>query len=583
MATITRLNGIPNVLLVTGADVADVTGVAGGDYRSKLKNILYAASRDASPVRRGTHDFWITYYQPTLGAASEAGNGYADNGASPNRLSSIVYIQNPNTAVAGQVETILQEIGHRWLVPSDFAIGGVRPMTAAEFTNVVNDGQRTDRPLLLGRNENHWSTFFNADASPLDGMGWVQGGTDDGLTRWDQRAVTVSPISRTGLTPLNLGQTYNDLDLFLMGVKGADEAYSLNRGRFSWIEPRVVTPLQYHIGLFVAFSQTDFIYFGFYGDPRTLAAQRTGRELIPTNVGLDYRPFSEIFGAMMLRVVRRGNLYHLQARNGNSALGAWQALAAVFTGVLPTTNAPTMFDQLDLLPEPTTTGSWNDFRTVTTYDVPERPLAVGVFTKTWVPILAEGGFFTFEIRDSVGDRNLPTLRAARPLVPRASFSDLALDTLYRDQPQAGTWMRVLREHAMAMAIGTPYTGIYDHWGSVDRAPKIVSKAPTGDFVFGTSAKVVRALYSPWAAGAAAGSSIWGTERSASIQEVTISDAIRSQQLSWPSTQRSAFIIAAPNRSQIPDSVVRTINQVRQYWEETFRVATNDRVHFDTRL
>src|SRR5688572_30143505 len=66
MARVGTLSGYPNVLVVIGRDVHSRD--ADDDYRAKLRDLLY--DRDQRPVRRGSHDFWITYPVPQVRDAS---------------------------------------------------------------------------------------------------------------------------------------------------------------------------------------------------------------------------------------------------------------------------------------------------------------------------------------------------------------------------------------------------------------------------------------------------------------------------------------------------------------------------------
>ncbi|MGE5180547.1 MAG: hypothetical protein ACM31C_00725, partial [Acidobacteriota bacterium] len=276
-----------------------------GDYRANIKSAIYRQTSATSPVYPGSHDMWITYLLGDGGG--EGGEGYADATASPHPLRAVVEIGDPAAALAGQVDTMLQEVGHRWLVPADMTInldGTARALERSETVQYeVNRGVPYSGPLLLGRSDVHWSSYFDGDASPMDGLGFSRGNFDDGMRRWDVQPPPVPPVSVTGLPSLTHLQTYCDLDLVMMGVKTPQSAYPARGGRIYWIEPQVTAPIEYQVGIVVAFSATDFAFFGFYKDPRTLAFERsTGGTRTTANVGVSYHPFSQPFGAMMLRV-----------------------------------------------------------------------------------------------------------------------------------------------------------------------------------------------------------------------------------------------------------------------------------------
>ena len=577
MATVRRHSTYPNLLLVTGSDVVS------GDYRQNIKDAIYRQTSATSPVFRGSHDFWITY-KVGDGNGGEGGESYADGAASPHALRAAVSMGDPGADVAGQIDTMLQEVGHRWLVPANMMVtfnGAPQPLVgSATMQDEVNRNMPYGSPLLLGRSDVHWSSYFNADASPMDGVAFSRGHIDDGMTRWDVQSLPRLSLSVTGLPSLNHLQTYCDLDLMLMGSKTPQAAYSASGGRFYWIEPQVVAPLEYHIGIFVAFSADDFAFFGFYGDPRTLAFERsTGGGRVTANVGLGYHPFSEPLGAMMLRVVRRGSRYFFQARNGNSLAGGLQAIGMLFGG--PPPSGPAMSDDLAAVAPPDGGTTFDRFRTVAVLDeASARPLAVGVITKTWNSVAAEGAFFTFELRDGNTDVVLPSMKFAQPMQAGSSYGTLPAGQLFKE-PVTGSWIAF--RNSIRMDIGTPWTDLYNCWNGVNRAPKIVTRAPSGDFFFGSSLKVRRTLFSPWAAGAAVNKSVWGVERSAPATGVTIPSETRAQWVTPPATFRTAFVIAAPDSSQITAAMAQNADNTRRYWEAAFREGTQDAFWADTRL
>lgn len=93
------------------------------------------------------------------------------------------YPSNPNQTIPDTYTSLLQvlahEVGHRWLA----------------YANLERDGRAQD--LLLGRDQSHWSFFFDSDASFLEGNQIDSRGTT---------YVTSMPF-----------QGYSRLDLYLMG------------------------------------------------------------------------------------------------------------------------------------------------------------------------------------------------------------------------------------------------------------------------------------------------------------------------------------------------------------------------------
>ncbi len=131
--------------------------------------------------------------------------------------------------------------------------------------------------------------------------------------------VPTSTPDPPGLTPITVPKRYCDLDLMIMGVKTAWEAYHSDQWAFHWISPRLTAPLEYLVGIFVAFAPDDYHYFGFLDDHRTLGVQRTGQAPTVLSLGPNYRPLDNV----ALRIVRKGNAFYFQARFDNPERGCF--------------------------------------------------------------------------------------------------------------------------------------------------------------------------------------------------------------------------------------------------------------------
>ncbi len=581
MVTIERHATYTNILLASGPELGS------SDYRAAMKSAIYAlpaGSPVGSVIRPGSYDFWVSAFVGPDGG--EAGESYGDS-SSPKPLQAIVFIGNPGDTTAQLVDTAMQEVGHRWLAYSDtftmlWNSQRVSLMSQETIAQEANAGTPFTGPLLMGRADQHWSPYFQAAPSAMDGNGYNIM-TEDSLSRWDFTAIPVPDIEITGLPPLAHGALYNDLDRVLMGVLPAANGYPSSEGQFQWIEPRVTSGINCHIGIFLMFSPSDIAFFGFYMDPRTVSLDRSnGATRVDAAVGLGYQPFSQPYGAMMFRVVRRGQNYYFQCRNGNSTIAALQAIGAVFGGAVPPSNLPQMFDQLsgDLAGAHSFNGT--DFSTVASFTEAAQPLAVGVVTKTWDPnhpVLAEGSFFSLELMDGTSIVTLPSTREA--VAHSGPYVGLQDRRLYVEQPQSGTWIR--HPDAVQTLVGVPWSQSYDQWNGANYAPKFFTKAPTGDFAFGSSLKVVRSMFSPATGGSALGTSMWGVQRSASVHDVQTTAAARSHWPIFPATYRMAFIAAAQDRSAITDDMVHNMDLVRQYFEQAFREGTLDQIRVDSRL
>ena len=159
-----------NILLVYGAEL-----FTGFDYRNNLRDYLNSAPLDC-PVRKGTHDFWVTYY--VISGRDPSDNfAFEDMSVTPRPMRGIVEMENvprdiSDGTIRHQVSTLLQEAGHHWLVPRDLLIKNdafwpstsFRPyqMPGREETSLsLEEGSPYYGPPLLGRDNLHWSRLLS--------------------------------------------------------------------------------------------------------------------------------------------------------------------------------------------------------------------------------------------------------------------------------------------------------------------------------------------------------------------------------------------------------------------------------------
>src|SRR2546421_7544061 len=408
----------PYVLVVTGTDLYN----GSNDPRDKLRTFLYGQSAEVSPVRQGTHDFWCVV-SPAANFG-EGGERWSDASLTPRPMRGIAYIGTPPDAVRGgspptasdtnqlaslvdSLHTALQEVAHHWLVyPGrlNFTVDGrTEQMDVDDFIH-INLDQPFSGPLLAGRSALHWSTYMQADGSPMDGQRWRDLGPDKGLDHWqwtERPQLSVQPSNRPAIV---INQEYNDLDLMAMGVITANEAYASTGGRFSWMQPVYSVPLPYVAGVFVAFSAHDFLYFGFDSDHRRLGVSRTnGTRYRAADLGADYHPWPPGLRntGVALRVLyeTEGRLT-FQARFDDSALRPTvsQPDHNIFFGP-PPAQIPGLFDglsEIGPLTVPPSRPDFTGFHTVATVTERQRPLAIGLITKTTVPIWADAVYSHIE-------------------------------------------------------------------------------------------------------------------------------------------------------------------------------------------
>lgn len=167
----------------------------------KFDFVTLFSNFDLTPVP-GAQAFTIVAQNDAQGIGDPSGKGkpvFRENlkYGSANKLQAISffgnlheYPSNPNEPLPDSSASLLQmmahETAHRWLA----------------YIKVQRDGQKTNN--LLGRDNAHWSFFFNSYGSYLEG--------NQILTRSAGNFITSTPF--TG---------YSNLDLYLMGLVSADQ------------------------------------------------------------------------------------------------------------------------------------------------------------------------------------------------------------------------------------------------------------------------------------------------------------------------------------------------------------------------
>lgn len=136
---------------------------------------------------------------------------------------------------------------------------------------------------------------------------------------------------------------------------------------------------------------------------------------------------------------------------------------------------------------------------------------------------------------------------------------------------------------MSTIIGVPYTNAFDHWSTVDDAPKMITRAPSGDYCSGVTAKVNRALVSPWAGGACQGMTMWGIERAANVRDFKVPDWILAQQIEPGSSQRNAFIIVTNDVANLSDTDISRLDVFRQYYDAALPAICGNFLNSDSQL
>jgi hypothetical protein len=331
----------------------------------------------------------------------------------------------------------------------------------------------------------------------------------------------------------------------------------------------------------------------------------------PVDLGDRYTPGWLPNGGVALRVVRSGPRLYFQARLDGNALGLRVSPSDhnVFVGP-PPESIPGLFDGVSLIGAPSSGPDFTGWRTVATLEDPRPSVTVGLIGTTAWPTLLDAVFCNLETMmlplPRLGGRlprlNLPPGRGATP--PTGASRDRAAHAVHRlaplptrlrsgqdwsdlragaprlhlpvgdlDPPSAQEWNGRLRM-LLPNQIGDSEDGLtFEHTTDTDRAPKVLLKAPTGNFAFGTAVAVRRTLYTRWSGGGAYPTDIWGRTRSLKATDVVIDKDDPKRKAPPRNTYKTAFIIAAPQRSDITDAMIESVDAVRRYWDPAFGAAT----------
>lgn len=596
MPTLRQLRGTPNILIVGSKSIY----LSDEDYREKLKRYLHAQTERTSPVYEGSHDFWVTYPTPAL-PGHGPNHDWEDMDVGPRPLRGIVEMSDIplrdgldttgdlyRTALADEMDTLLQEVGHHWLVPGDMQFqtsrGDVKPTEVHKLVRALNKRYWPTSPTLMGRDNRHWSVYTQTEDSPFDGQAYKRSEDDHQRDLWVQTPTTqraVHPRFNGAVGTIHPLSAYSDLDLLVMGVLTPEQAYRNQHGRFYWLHPQWTRPLPYFIGLFVAFDTGQYYYFGYDQHHDAIGVTGTDGYYTRQNLPTQYYPIGTY--GMVLRVVRRGNRYHFQAR------------ADYRYAHSDRDSVHHLFEELNFLPAPNTSIGWDEFNTIARPEISGEPIAIGlVVRRENRHFLAEGRFFNFELQDANGQQTwrfekVPPVRSGQ-----VEYSTLTEGNLFYHRLAKGP-LATTRNHRLY--VNAPFARLdedadggfrtYPHFDIVsddDRAPRIVVRPAAGDFVFGSSVKVARTIMPPWAGGDIGGRQMIGTAHSLRTENVIIPDSIRDKQNPPPdNTYKVAFIVVVQDADKVPDTFIEQLDIVRRYWGATFYESTRHHRRMYSRL
>ncbi|MBK6828301.1 MAG: hypothetical protein IPG86_16235 [Chitinophagaceae bacterium] len=586
MAEISINPAFPDILIVTGSEIY------AENYVDELKAFIYGlSSSDPSPVKKGTHDFWVTYSIPGTPGAFHTGE---DSSVNPRRLRGIIQMGRiPEIAeIPGNLSTLQQEVAHHWLVPHEmeFNIAGARLNMPPDFELVsnINNEEEFSGLNILGRDNAHWSSYFKADGSPLDGLCYLEYPPEDGYGKWGSSDHCGMNIAPAGLPSILCKSAYCDLDLLLMGVKTPQEAYGGANNGISWMNPQLTSPLEYHTGLFLAFSRNDQLMFGFDEGHEYLAVRSSDGNsiLTPFKINPDYHPLGHPFNGMALRVIRKGTTYYFQAKINNPISGCISSILeslGLSAGEKDRIwyGADNPSDTIESI-----SPSFSDWTNVSIVSHPGEPNAIGMFiNKRKHPHFCDTAFHNLYIKTGTNKRVLLTT-SVPPAIAAGNYAALSTNQLNRENPEGA----IFRSKEGRIHIIAPFSTVNDgnkiqhypdtqfkHDTHIDNSPKVLTKAPTGDFSFATNVKVHRTIVTPWAGGYGANRTVWGKIKSTAASSAIIPSSIRSIQPPPPgNAYKFGFMVIARNQQDVTPALLQRLDTVRRYWDEAFKVSTINR-------
>jgi hypothetical protein len=493
--------------------------------------------------------------------------------------------------LADYINVLLQEVGHNWLVPNDLKFRlddgtEIQMLSGRDLISRIYDDVGWSDAALIGRDQVHWSSYFKGGGSPFDGVGWTRGANLFGATRWDNAPLPVIPVTQSEdfeqVAPhtINIGQTYCDLDLVILNAIPSQSAYPGDGNLVFWNEPILTSNIPYHAGIVVTLTTSNSIYFGFFRDHRKLAIHHIGEPepSIVADLG-DTRDWHE---ATKLRVVQRGSQLLFQA--------------ALITATL---SDPA--DENPLTASGPLTLEASRFKTISTLTLSQGGVVltsivgVGVGLRTIAPLYVEMDVLSLDLNDSLGSRSFPI--NVRPdewnhgvawTLPIVSDRFLRRDVPGSDGNGNGVpgnngevWLRdgrlqIVSRFALNPAIGPAIpVAACDDTANIEAAPKALIRVSGDNFSFAAGVRLRRSIFSSWASGGAAGTSLFGTERSVPASRSIVPDRIV-QKWTGDKDLRFAFIICAENRSDISDADLQSVDTGRRFWNGAFGQATRGR-------
>jgi hypothetical protein len=547
------------------------------DYGNRLMELLYTMPPGSTPVFRGSHDFWVTVPVPKLDHVSF--NRAQDSlPVFPwhRPYGGFIHMQEPpditsGESISGKMNTLLHEIGHRWLVPGDITFDDngttIRMLTEAEFWRAINDDTPFDGSTMLGRDESHWSPFWLAHRSVMDAASWTRS-TVDGVARWTGTSHAGDAVHLDGLPDFVVNPKFDPLEQVIMGMLDKNDAYPETGNRTFWIEPRVTAGIPYFAGMFIAFANDDYIELGYDTDHRRIVVTQNGTELASMDSGNELQ-----FQGTHLEIERVGDQYRFSA--GPEQPGG--CVAAIIDWFFSLIGAQPIRRSTERV----------YFHTITDS---RPPIAAGVLARTIRPVVVEAAFKALKVTTPEGEIAI----GADVVTHDGDLASLPANEWRKHAPASGPMFRfkdgehrIFLPRVLMNGDGT-FTdqpafgrGVGEN-GFFDDVPKITFR-PIGDFRMTAAARIHRITLMP-RSGGSSGLTIWGTEKSAPVSGIKLSQAVRDKQVAPPDdTHKVAYIIVAKEFSDVSDDFIARVDGMRRAADAAFEVACDGNRHLNSSL
>jgi hypothetical protein len=563
MATVRRDPRFPDLLIVEDRDAfsADPASPRTGKIDPERLLGILNPRPDGSPVGRGTHDFWVVHPIPGAEHGIHFGNGL-DEGLSPRPFRGIVRMQTtfvredvPGDDTRDYFNTLGQELGHAWLVPEHWRAGGAPVLGSGRFQEAALSSGTIPWGCFLGRDDRHWSPYFDGGQSPVEGADWLEEAVleqgrpeEETMRRFALAGERGERIENPGPATVFV-RRFSDMDLFMMGSMTREEAYP-PRNEFALLRPQWVLPLGFEAGMLLVLDTNDVVTFGFTAGFQTLRVARTGQTPQDSDISGSYLPWNQR-SRVGLRVARSGQTvdfsFQIEPQGGPPS-----PRTSLLSMTLPTIRA------------------------------------VGYFTKTSEGLqgIVDVSFRPLSLHTTSGTRTLALPDAGSAGVVTSNYlnelSRQPSDKLWFVTPKAGPRLN-RADGELRLVVSPDQPGafvVYDLASGVDDAPRLIAAAPAGDFTADGSVRIERTTMAPWAGGAIEGRKVWGQRKLYAMRDVQLDDppGCRTQ------PDRAAFIVLTDGSPNAPlDRFLPEIDALRRGAESYWSVATRGRRTLETRL